>query len=80
MDNAAGVREDVETWHAAEQSALKGDERSANAMRMVALTRMLAAAETAILVGDDDAAASNLVQLQRYASLMAAELSACPAR
>lgn len=79
MGNAVIGDDDAETWNAAEASAMCGDARSVNAMRMVALARILAAAETAMLVGDGDAAVVNLKQLERYASLAAAELSASSA-
>lgn len=76
MDNAVVAEHDVEMWSTAEDSAALGDARSAHAMRMVSLTRMLAAAETALLLGDRAAAAANLMQVEQYASLLAAELSA----
>lgn len=66
----------IETWKAAEDSAARGDRKSANAMRMVALANVLAAAETAILRGDGNAAMEKLNQLQKYASLAAKEIHA----
>ena len=66
----------TETWKAAEDSAARGDERSANAMRMAALANVLAAAETAILCGDGRAARDKLEQLRAYASMAAAKIDA----
>ena len=79
MENAVVAEGDPEASSAIEESALRSDARSANAMRMVELTRMLAAAETAILVGNGEVAAANLKQLERCASLLAAELCGEPA-
>ncbi len=79
MENAVVAEYDVETWSAIDNCDTRGDVRSAHAMRMVSLTRMLAAAETAMLLGDRAAAAANLKQVEEDASLLAAELSAEPA-
>lgn len=65
---------ELDEWKAAENSAANGDLKSANTMRMFALARVLAAAETAILLGDALSATTSLRQLERYASLMADEI------
>lgn len=64
----------LETWGAAEESATKGDLRSANAMRMFALANALAAAETAVLKGDGKEAVERLRQLQNFTELMMRKL------
>ncbi len=63
-----------EIWYAAEESATKGDLKSANFMRLFTLANVLAAAETAILVGDARRAVANLHELERYTAMTLARL------
>jgi hypothetical protein len=69
------MQTDLESWLAAEESAGKGDLRSANVMRMCALASVLAAAESAILVGDAIQAKRKLEKLKRYTAMTLARLT-----
>lgn len=69
------MQSDLESWLAAEESAGKGDLRSANVMRMCALASVLAAAESAILVGDAIQAKRKLEKLKRYTQMTLARLA-----
>lgn len=61
-----------EPWQATCSAA--DDKRSLNATRIIELAHTLAAAETAVLTGDEAKALSDLKRLQAYASQMVAEL------
>lgn len=69
-DAQEGLPDGQQAWGDAEETATAGDERSANVLRIVALAQTLAAAETAVLVGDGPRAIDSLRNLQRYASLL----------
>ena len=64
-----------EVWDSAEKLADKGGAPSANAMRFYALTRMLAEAETAVLIGSDAEAADLVRELQAHCEKMIGILS-----
>ncbi len=64
-----------ELWEAAEGGTKTGDAKSANVMRVYALNQMLAAAETAVLTGEEKRAAEYLYELQLYAEKLAHLLS-----
>ena len=64
-----------EIWEAAEQGTKTGDLRSANCMRLFALGQILAQAETAVLVGDDQAAFAALHDLRVHTDKMIEHLS-----
>jgi hypothetical protein len=71
----AGMQNGKELWETAEGGTKTGDVKSANVMRVYALNQMLAAAETAILTGDEKQAAEYLYELQLYAEKLADLLS-----
>ena len=64
-----------EIWDAAEHGTKLGCERSANVMRLYALSRLLAEAETAVLTGEDASAAEKLRHLQAYCEKMIERLA-----
>ena len=64
-----------EIWEAASKGTKCGTERSANAMRFYALSRMLAEAETSALMGMDAEAARQLRELQAHAEKLVAQLA-----
>ena len=59
-----------EVWDSVEKLVDKGGARSANAMRFYALTRMLAEAENAMLIGSDAEAADLVRELQAHCEKM----------
>jgi len=59
-----------ELWQAAETGTKTGDLKSQHVLQMYALAQMLAAAETALLKDDLQAAAVGLRELQRYATML----------
>jgi hypothetical protein len=71
----AGMQNGKELWEAAEGGTKTGDAKSANVMRVYALNQMLAAAETAVLTGEEKRAAEYLYELQLYAEKLAHLLS-----
>jgi hypothetical protein len=68
-----------EIWEAAAIGTKSGSERSANAMRFYALSRMLAEAETSALMGMEAEATQQLVELQAHVEILAARLAASTA-
>lgn len=63
-------------WKAAEASARQGDLRSANSLRVMALSQLLATAETAVLTGDAGTGAASLRQLRWFAAQLVEQLEA----
>lgn len=61
-----------EPWQVA--SVHGEDKRSLHAMQIIELAHTLAAAETAVLTGDEAKALADLKRLQAYASRMVADL------
>jgi hypothetical protein len=64
-----------EVWDSAGKLLDKSGVRSANAMRFYALTKMLAAAETSMLTGENAQSAERLRELQVHCEKMLAILS-----
>jgi hypothetical protein len=64
-----------EIWEAASGSSKSWSERSANAMRFYALSRMLAEAEASALMGLDAEAAQQLRELQAHAEKLVGRLA-----
>ena len=64
-----------EIWEAADKGTKSGNQRSANAMRFYALSRMLAEAETSALSGLDAEAAEQLRELQAHAEKLVTMLA-----
>jgi hypothetical protein len=64
-----------EIWDSADELLDAGGARSANAMRFYALSKMLAEAETSMLMGEDVQCLERLRDLQVYCEKMLAVLS-----
>ena len=68
----------IEVWESAEKLLDTSGTRSANAMRFYALSKMLAEAETSMLLGEVAQCAERLRELQVYCEKMLGVL--CPER
>lgn len=70
----------VQPWQHDDMDRVNCDVRSTQVVRILELARALAAAETAVLTGDEVQAVDNLKRLQAGTSQMVAELEQALAR